>query len=266
MRTEKPTRTLVVGDLHGGLKALRECLVASEYNQAKDRLVFLGNYVGILPESSQLIESLLWLETTSVHKPIFLKGSNDSWCGMWLNSGKSSVFWLQNGGSETARNYIRSPHLLSNKHAKFFVELRNFYVDESNKAFVNSGFLSSKGLGHEVHSYNYFFCRDFWKDSIQNPKQFEISKRGIATRFRSYVYDEVFIGNLPTTENRFTFYTPETSGNYDKVGQVITNPMKRRNIWNVNTGVAQGYPLTIMDVNTKQFWQSQSSSILYPNK
>jgi serine/threonine protein phosphatase 1 len=38
------------------------------------------------------------------------------------------------------------------------------------------------------------------------------------------------------------------------------------NIWNVDTGAAFRGPLTIMDVDSKVFWQSENLDILYPNE
>ena len=52
-------RTLVIGDIHGALKALKQCLKKSAYNDREDKLIFLGDYVDGWPESAELIEYLL---------------------------------------------------------------------------------------------------------------------------------------------------------------------------------------------------------------
>jgi serine/threonine protein phosphatase 1 len=38
------------------------------------------------------------------------------------------------------------------------------------------------------------------------------------------------------------------------------------NIWNVDTGAAFKGPLTIMDIDSKEFWQSEPLPHLYPNE
>jgi serine/threonine protein phosphatase 1 len=38
------------------------------------------------------------------------------------------------------------------------------------------------------------------------------------------------------------------------------------NVWNVDTGAAFEGPLTIMDVKTKEFWQSEPLPNLYPTE
>lgn len=47
-------RTLVFGDIHGGLKALVQLLDRARINQ-NDQLIFIGDYVDGWSESAQLI-------------------------------------------------------------------------------------------------------------------------------------------------------------------------------------------------------------------
>jgi serine/threonine protein phosphatase 1 len=43
-------------------------------------------------------------------------------------------------------------------------------------------------------------------------------------------------------------------------------PIQKANIWNVDTGAAFKGPITIMDVDSKEFWQSDTVSELYPDE
>lgn len=54
------SRTLVVGDIHGGLKALEQALERANVTD-KDKLIFLGDYVDGWSESSQVINTLIGL-------------------------------------------------------------------------------------------------------------------------------------------------------------------------------------------------------------
>jgi serine/threonine protein phosphatase 1 len=58
----------------------------------------------------------------------------------------------------------------------------------------------------------------------------------------------VFIGHTPT------------------LGQNKSKPINIENVWNVDTGAAFFGPITIMDVETNQFWQSDYVFRLYPNE
>lgn len=62
------------------------------------------------------------------------------------------------------------------------------------------------------------------------------------------LYKEIYLGHTPVT----------------RIGQTV--PVKRGNIWNVDTGAAFHGPLTIMDVESKQFWQSDPLPQLYPEE
>ena len=50
-----------------------------------------------------------------------------------------------------------------------------------------------------------------------------------------------------------------------KQGRIVI-PMNRCNIWNMDTGGGFEGRLTIMDVDTKEFWQSDDLRTLYPNE
>jgi serine/threonine protein phosphatase 1 len=65
---------------------------------------------------------------------------------------------------------------------------------------------------------------------------------------RFTLYNEVYIGHTPVT----------------RIGQTI--PIKKACIWNVDTGAAFKGPLTIMDIETKEFWQSEPLNHLYPTE
>jgi serine/threonine protein phosphatase 1 len=62
------------------------------------------------------------------------------------------------------------------------------------------------------------------------------------------LYHEIYIGHTPTV----------------RIGETI--PVNAANVWNVDTGAAFKGPLTILDVDTKEFWQSDALNDLYPNE
>jgi serine/threonine protein phosphatase 1 len=65
---------------------------------------------------------------------------------------------------------------------------------------------------------------------------------------RLKIFREIFIGHTPTT-------------NYDS-----EIPMQAHHVWNVDTGAAFKGRLTAMDVDTKEYWQSDPVWKLYPNE
>jgi serine/threonine protein phosphatase 1 len=70
-------RTLVFGDIHGGLKALLQLLERIDHAE-NDRFIFLGDYVDGWSESKQLIDFLI--DLSQKRECIFIKGNHDAWC------------------------------------------------------------------------------------------------------------------------------------------------------------------------------------------
>ena len=52
---------------------------------------------------------------------------------------------------------------------------------------------------------------------------------------------------------------------HNKTGR-ITVPMNRCNVWNLDTGAGYRGKLTIMDIDSKEYWQSDMAILLYPNE
>ena len=77
-------RTLVIGDIHGGLKALKQVFQKANVTAA-DKLIFLGDYVDGWSESAVVINYLIGIE--QVQSCVFIKGNHDEWCEEWLRTG-----------------------------------------------------------------------------------------------------------------------------------------------------------------------------------
>jgi serine/threonine protein phosphatase 1 len=65
---------------------------------------------------------------------------------------------------------------------------------------------------------------------------------------RLLLYKEIYIGHTPVT----------------RIGK--TEPHRAANVWNIDTGAAFKGPLSLIDVDTKQVWQSDPVHLLYPGE
>ena len=65
---------------------------------------------------------------------------------------------------------------------------------------------------------------------------------------RLTLYKEIYIGHTPLS----------------RIGKTV--PVQMANVWNVDTGAAFRGPLTILDVNSKELWQSDPLDKLYPDE
>lgn len=248
-------RTLVVGDIHGAYRALLQCLERCAYDPTKDKIIFLGDYVDGWSESAEVIQKLIELKEENPYN-IFIRGNHDKWWGDWLIKGHSHPIWLAHGGTATVESYIRTGHVTDKAHKIFYENLIDFYVDEENRGFVHGGYTSGKGLGKEPYRGNYFFDRDLWNIALlQHGRPGSMTparENDKATRYLAH--KEIFVGHTPTV-------------NYeDEEGEPIVSPMNKCNVWDVDTGAGFSGCLTIMDIDTKEYWQSNPCKDLYPDE
>ncbi|MGH2665520.1 metallophosphoesterase family protein [Flavobacterium sp.] len=236
-------RTLVIGDIHGGLKALTQVLERANVT-LDDTLVFLGDYVDGWSESAQTIEYLLKL--AEKQECIFIRGNHDLWCGRWLELGASNPVWEENGGKETKQSYLATGLLTDKEHIVFFNQLKDYYIDGQNRLFIHAGYTSIHGVGNEEYPSNYYFDRTLWEMALVMDDRVEKHSSFFPKRLMHY--KEIFLGHTPTVN----------------FGKDI--PMHAINIWNVDTGAGFKGKLSCLDIETKQFWQSDSLPTIYTNE
>lgn len=236
-------RTLVIGDIHGGHKALIQVIERANVT-TDDTLIFLGDYVDGWSESAQVIDYLIELDKKQ--KCIFIKGNHDLWCGRWLLLGASNPVWEENGGRATKESYLKTGLLTDSEHKSFFENLKNFYIDEEERLFIHAGFTSIHGVEKEEYESNYYFDRTLWEMVLAMDKNIDEELFTYPKRLRHY--HEICIGHTPTT-------------NYNQ-----DIPMNAMNVWNIDTGAAFKGKLSILDIESKLFWQSDPLVELYPNE
>jgi serine/threonine protein phosphatase 1 len=254
-------RTLVIGDIHGGLRALQQVLERCEYNTSNDQLIFLGDYVDGWSQSAEVIEELIQIRDNTTITPIFLRGNHDKWCEDWLRLGVIHPYWLTNGGQTTKDSYLTTGLLREESHRKFFRELHNYYVDDQNRAFVHGGFVSRKGVGYDPYPADYYWDRDMWELAVMLHNK---PSEGTSKSRRFEKHKEVYIGHTATKQWKVKLHLPESK--FQKVGEGIHVPMNRCNVWNLDTGGGWAGKISIMDIDTKQFWQSDFVYELYPEE
>lgn len=260
-------RTLVFGDAHGGFKAFLQVLEKCNFDNKIDKLIGLGDVADGWGETAELVEYLITLQEESNNRHIFLRGNHDAWCQEWLNYGIAKDIWVMQGGQATIDSYVRTGFLTDIRHKNFFNRLHNYYIDDQNRGYVHGGFISKNGLGHEVYQSDYYWDRDLWNLALlQHNNYYDGSKEVLAKARRFEKHKEIFIGHTTTGNWLVKPHLPEYQySEQPKQGRIVT-PMNRCNVWNLDTGGGYEGRLTIMDVDTKEFWQSDDLRTLYPNE
>ncbi len=232
-------RTLVIGDIHGGLRALLQILERAQVT-TNDTLIFLGDYVDGWSESPQVFNFLIELKKT--HECIFIRGNHDDLLLDWFR-GKDNDLWHHHGGDATILAYSSISEEVKSLHISFIENLENYYLDSHNRLFVHAGFTNINGVTHEFYPRLLFWERTLWEMAVALDKSLPISDAAYPKRLK--LYNEIYIGHTPVT----------------RLGETV--PIRMANVWNIDTGAAFRGPLTILDVDTKQFWQSDPLPDLY---
>ena len=236
-------RTFAIGDIHGGLKALIQVLNKLEVKE-EDTLIFMGDYVDGWSESAQVIQFLI--DVSKKIKCVFIKGNHDVWCQDWLKKEYVNPNWYMHGGKETIESYEGFSVEEKKQHLIFFENLPLYYLDSKNRLFLHAGFTSMHGVEKEVFKENFYFDRTLWEMALAMDKN--IDKQSTSYPKRLQHYKEIYIGHTPTT-------------NFGK-----NEPMNIKNIWNIDTGAAFKGKVTGINIDTKEYFQSENLPDLYPNE
>ena len=236
-------RTLVIGDIHGGLRALHQIMERAKVTP-NDTLVFLGDYVDGWSQSPQVIDYLIELKTT--HNCICIRGNHDELLLEWLDKSKDNLLWYKHGGESTVLAYESVNSETKKLHIEFLKSLDNYYLDTENRLFIHAGFTNMNGVEFEYFPKLFYWDRTLWEMALGLDKK--IKKDDLSYPQRLTLYREIYIGHTPVS----------------RINK--TTPVQMANIWNVDTGAAFKGPITIMDIDTKEFWQSEPLPNLYPNE
>ena len=102
------------------------------------------------------------------------------------------------------------------------------------------------GVAFEYFPKLFYWDRSLWETALALDERLETAHKYYPKRFT--LYKEIYIGHTPVT----------------RIGK--TTPIQKATVWNVDTGAAFNGPLTLMDINTKEFWQSDPLPLLYPDE
>lgn len=265
-------RTIVIGDIHGGYKALLQLMERVAPTSA-DQLIFLGDYVDGWSESYEVIEYLISLsrkrnpnynlntcqaepveapnevrkrDNENEAQPIFLRGNHDELVLNYFTNGDENEMWLYHGGKSTVKSYQNRPPEKIKEHIDFLRNgLVNYYEKDGN-GFFHAGFHNLKGPQHEYYETMSYWDRSLWEMALcMDPN---IAKDDLRYPNRLKLYKEIFIGHTPT----------------DRLGKHV--PINAANVWNVDTAAAYKGPLTALCVEDKTIWQSDPVHTFYPDE
>lgn len=222
-------RTLCLGDVHGRAPALEDILQKSVFDKIKDNLVVLGDIVDGYPWTRQCFEIL-----NTINKKTVIFGNHDLWYMNWVETGKEPPIWINQGGTATLYSYGYDRKNVPKSHLKMIKSAPFYYIDKKNNLYCHGGF--DPGIPIETQP----------KDAIMWDRSlFQLACERYKENNPLILndYKRVFIGHTSTG-----FYNREFK------------PLIFGNIVMLDTGGGDIGKLTIMDVDTLEYWQSDKKS------
>lgn len=221
-------KTYAVGDIHGAYRALMQCFERSKFDYEHDRLIVLGDVCDGYPDVKRCIDELLKV----THCDLVI-GNHDMWTLDWALYGDTPEIWTSQGGDRTMASYNGGP--MPKEHI-VFLKAGHLWIERDDQVFVHGGFNPQIPLSK--HS-----AQDLVWDRELLGMAWRIQARGRACVLGRY--KDIFVGHTPTQ-----IYS-------------MSQPIHACNVWALDTGAGWSGRLTIMNVDTKEYRQSDSTPDLY---
>ncbi|NBC82682.1 MAG: serine/threonine protein phosphatase [Bacteroidetes bacterium] len=222
-------RTFVIADIHGAYKALLQCLRRAEFNYENDRLICLGDVCDGWPEVFECYAELQKIKNLEL-----LLGNHDEMAFQWLMEGIENPGWIRQGGKATKESLLA----VNDAELIGFITNAKTYYKENNKLFVHAGCIPGKSI--RKHTIDELI----WYRSLVS-RAVEAENAGVQEGLTSF--DEIYIGHTPTI--RFGF----------------EQPFRACEVWLMDTGAGWHGKLSMMNIHTKEIFQSDAVPGLYPN-
>jgi len=230
-------RKLLIGDVHGSYTQLIDALDKAEVDLSKDKLIFIGDLFDKNNETVKIIEFIADLVLVYNNPPLLIYGNHDLWILEYFNNNTINDLWLKNGGEFTLKD-IKNYKKVRNNKLDTFISILNsgyyYYVDEDENLFVHGG-MTHNTVGNEWRDDIYCWDRSMWKKAVVYNALWEYNRK--PPEFMQN-YNYIFIGHSPV------------------IYHGKSTPMICGNVVNVDTGAGCYGVLTVMDVKSFNYWQS----------
>ena len=241
-------RRLAIGDIHGGYRSLLDVLEKAKFNPKKDLLIGVGDYVDGYSQTYEVIEYLRNL-------PNFkgCLGNHDAFYLEWANHPDISPqpIWTNQGGLATLKSYN---YKVNETHRDWLNSLP-YYIELDDMLFIHGGYDPTIPINEQaadVLMWDRTLIRDRLYDYLMGNEGDSIAP-----------YKKVIVGHTQT--NAFPYFM----NNWvwpDQKEIDMTKPFHHDGVWDIDTGAGWQERLTVMDVDTEEYWQSETTGILYPNE
>jgi len=211
----------VIGDIHGRFACLTDVLNKVSFDPVCDTLISLGDVCDGGYRTKDCIDKLIEIDAS------LCLGNHDAWTLYWMNTGFELPVWVTQGGINTLRSYEFDMHSVPRCHIEYLENAEYYITDDKNNLFVHGGFNPSLELEHQ-DPYELMWDREivnYARDSCIPG------------------FNRVFIGHTST------------------MMYGVDKPILANNLVMLDTGAGCTGKLTIMNIDTLEWWQSSNQCI-----
>lgn len=221
-------RKFVIGDIHGEDQKLLNVLEKAGFDFEKDHLTTLGDLVDRGPEPFRCMEILM-----KVKNRRDIKGNHDVCLNHWINMGAqanpNTHMLGGHHGSQATMDQWLALDKAAQKRCKAFLDGQvNYHINEQNDLFIHAGLDRAYKIEEQIED-EYWWSRSFIMAAA--------SCTGEQKLKTIEDFNKIYIGHTPVT--RWGGTEPKLMGG----------------VWCLDTGSGKGGLLTLMDLETEEFWQ-----------
>ena len=229
-------KRFVIGDIHGAAKALKDVLDKSLFDYDNDLLICLGDYVDGWSESKEVIDILL-----NVKNLIPLLGNHDYNVYKFYLSGLKVIppeSFILAYSKETIESFGFD---IEQKYLDFFKNCHLYhFIENEKKVFAHASIHPSKSIKNTKDNI-------LWERDIIN---LAYKNRWYDTYIYGSSFDEIYLGHTMVQHFDYKYCDPQKWGN----------------VYAMDTGSCRTGCISMMDIDTKDVYQSEPSCTYYPNE
>ena len=186
------------------------------------------------PESKQIFDEFLKIKNLKI-----IMGNHTQWLYDWFRTGAQPAIWVKQGGLSTLKSY---DYLFNEEHKKLLDTSVYYYLDDDNNLFVHGGIKPNIPLSDQ-DPYEIMWDRNLFKTAVTKQKYSSDRNKNLTG------YKNVFIGHTTTSMYK------------------TLKPMFVCEVINLDTGSGYEGKVTLMNIETHEYFQSDLSEDLYgPNQ
>lgn len=233
--THMPKR-FILGDIHGKSDYLRQVLEKSGFDYENDLLIQIGDIVDRGPDPFGCMDILLQAKNL-----VLIMGNHDQAFMSKVTTGQSFLGDHAENGQQVTLEAYDELSLVQSRYYKseIFAKQLPYYITEDNILFVHGGFDVTENI-KDQSVISLIWDREMFNQALSCSKGQKLKTVGD--------FKEIYIGHTPT------------------IYWGLTIPILKGGVINIDTGSGKGGPLTIMDIDSKEFWQSDNPLIEYNGK